>query len=158
MIKTISLSHFQHTLSTKSSTTRISSSIGKGHWNDSKNQQQYFDFLSKELGIQKLEDWYRIDPSQLIEKGGSSMLKEYFGGSLPKALKLIYPEFEWEENRFEYVNLKRFSSGYWDFFENHKLFMDNVALQLGIKSMEDWYSVRIAQIKSKGGSGLLSRA
>jgi hypothetical protein len=49
--------------------------------------------LGQQLGVDSLEDWYRVSPSQVKESGGVIGLKSI--GGLRKALKLAYPEHSW---------------------------------------------------------------
>ena len=39
--------------------------VSKELWEDVKNHREYFDWVGKELGVQKLEDWYQIQTKQL---------------------------------------------------------------------------------------------
>ncbi len=38
---------------------------------DLKYQREYMDWLAKELNIQKPEDWYSIDPSDIVARYGN---------------------------------------------------------------------------------------
>jgi uncharacterized membrane protein YcaP (DUF421 family) len=48
------------------------------------------------------------------------------------------------------------SRGFWTNIYNHKIYFDWLHGHLGLKSMDDWYSVKIADIEANGGS-LLSK-
>jgi len=46
-----------------------------------------------------LKDWYGIIPQQVAaQRGGEAILARF--GSLPTALGVAYPEFEWNRRRF----------------------------------------------------------
>ena len=34
--------------------------VPKGHWNDTKNQRNFMEFLASKLNFQSIEDWYKI--------------------------------------------------------------------------------------------------
>lgn len=45
--------------------------------------------------------------------------------------------------------------GFWRLKENQRLFLQDFAKKVGIKSNEDWGKVTSAQLKKHGGFGLL---
>jgi len=51
------------------------------------------DWLSKELGLHKLDDWYQVDTKDINKRGGGFLLKK-FNGKL-NLLKIVYPEHNW---------------------------------------------------------------
>jgi hypothetical protein len=71
--------------------------IPEGYWNDLKTQRKYFDRLGRQLGIQSMDDWYKISSIEVKNKGGSKFLKQYYGDSLSKALGTVYSEHNWQE-------------------------------------------------------------
>jgi hypothetical protein len=81
--------------------------LPRNYWNNLSNQRKFFDKLTKgtrylylldtlEFGIQNMKEWTKITKEKVEEKGGLSILKSYYGFSLIKALKSIYPEYSWE--------------------------------------------------------------
>jgi hypothetical protein len=40
-------------------------------WRTVENQRRYMDWMAKQVGVLKMEDWYDIDRSDLVEKGGT---------------------------------------------------------------------------------------
>ena len=40
----------------------------------------------------------------------------------------------------------------WKDFNNHKVFVEKLGKQLGIKKLEDWYKVRARDFSENGGS------
>jgi hypothetical protein len=94
---------------------------------------------------------YRI-AGQLIELSyatplGYTILTEYYGGSLVKALKDVYREHTWQEWRFTKVPV-----GSWGDVTVHRRFFDWLAQQLHIDTPEKWYAVTADTIKQHGGS------
>ena len=71
------------------------STIPKNYWSNIENQRKYFSWLSNKLNIKSNEDWYNIKLEQLYSLFGSTLMKDYYYGSLFQALKSIYPEYEW---------------------------------------------------------------
>lgn len=53
--------------------------------------KKYFDWLAGELGIKQKEDWFEVTSEQIRQHKGEGLLV-YYGNSVAKALKTIYPE------------------------------------------------------------------
>jgi hypothetical protein len=71
-----------------------------GHWKTVFNQREFFDKLAKKWNINRPEDWYKVTTTMIFEEGGF-FLRNYYQGSLIKALQAAYPEHEWKSyNRF----------------------------------------------------------
>lgn len=58
---------------------------------DKKNQRKFFDELGKKLKIRKHKDWGRISRKIVAANGGNTLLTHYYGNSILKALREIYP-------------------------------------------------------------------
>jgi hypothetical protein len=67
------------------------------------------------------------------------------------ALKAIYPEQDFSELQFTKV-----PQGYWQDRANQRAWLDNLAHKLGFTKPEDWYSIKISDVRNHGGSGLLA--
>lgn len=70
----------------------------KGVWNSSDNIKQFLSELSQQLSIQTLDDWYRVDKTQLEKMGAITLRKKYKG--LYSLLKEQYPHHPWDRKRF----------------------------------------------------------
>ena len=117
-------------------------------WDDVSNQRKYMDWVSKELHINKLSDWYNVShkvflsikyyiynsSKEFIRLGGSSILKKY--PSLHQTLESVYPEYEWLPWKFE-----KSSKNIWDDIGTQKKFMESLGIEIGIKEMSDWYKL-----------------
>lgn len=57
--------------------------------------RQFFDWLAKELNVNKHEDWAKVTLAQIYNKGGQTFLQP-FHNSLAKALKFAYPDVKWK--------------------------------------------------------------
>eukprot|EP01118_Nematostelium_gracile_P012865 TRINITY_DN4772_c0_g1_i7.p2 TRINITY_DN4772_c0_g1~~TRINITY_DN4772_c0_g1_i7.p2 ORF type:complete len:225 (+),score=35.19 TRINITY_DN4772_c0_g1_i7:705-1379(+) len=121
----------------------------KHSWDSIHSQRALLDDISKKLNIQKKEDWYTITQAQIIDKGGGGLLKGRYKGSVMKMVTAIFPEHPW--------NLFNFSkwTGKWDDIELQREFIVDLAKELKITKMEDWYSVTTIQIHNHGGASLL---
>jgi hypothetical protein len=53
------------------------------------------EWLSLQLNIKSIEDWYNVSTSQVLQKAGRGFL-DYYGKSLINALTTIYPHYQWE--------------------------------------------------------------
>ncbi len=95
-----------------------------------------------------MEDWYKMSPRDIIQKGGKSILQHY-GSSLFKALASVYPQHTWDSNRFT-------PSRTWT-MQEQKIFFDELARKLNIKSPGDWYNVRQTDLIKNGGRSILYR-
>jgi hypothetical protein len=70
------------------------------------------------------------------------------------ALRAIYPEYKWDEVPFKkYANIHPY--GHWRSIKNQRLFMDQLAKTLNLKTMDDWYYVKKSQVIQHGGQGIL---
>jgi hypothetical protein len=113
---------------------------------------EFFQRLSKTLGITKLDDWYSIKTED-ITTDAQRLLERRFDGSLVKALQLVYPQHPWLLWKFP----QKLPSGFWDNKENQKKFLDWLGNELGFKYMEDWYKIRAKDIIKHGGKALLDK-
>ena len=122
---------------------------------DIKIQRKYFDLLAKVLKLEKKDDWYKVKLRDCAEKGATSVLSNYYGGYLSKALLTIYPEHKWEAWRLGgSVPLE-----YWDDRKHHRAFFDWISSEvLSFRRPEDWYQFRnLFEINERGGSLLLEQ-
>jgi hypothetical protein len=88
------------------------------HWRDTSNLRRFLDYLSKELNIkvnntsslfnshhrmnnQELDDWYKVNPALVKDKGGLWPLSHIFNNSMHKMLSTAYPEHHWHKWKFQ---------------------------------------------------------
>jgi hypothetical protein len=121
--------------------------VKKSKLNENVNER--IEWLGKELGVKKLDDWYTIQVRDVILKGGSSLLTQY-NGSLQKLLISIYPSHSWKIWKFKSV-----PKGYWNDVKNQREFLNWLSEIIRIKKIEEWYSIRTIDIRENGGYGLL---
>lgn len=70
------------------------------YWKSKENQQKCFDSLMTRLGFKGMEDWYNVTFEDIHKNGGGVPLK-YYNSSPSSALENIYPEHNWEMERFK---------------------------------------------------------
>eukprot|EP01114_Cavostelium_apophysatum_P000432 TRINITY_DN10397_c0_g1_i2.p1 TRINITY_DN10397_c0_g1~~TRINITY_DN10397_c0_g1_i2.p1 ORF type:complete len:506 (+),score=124.86 TRINITY_DN10397_c0_g1_i2:145-1662(+) len=124
-------------------------------WNDKANLRAFMDDVGAELGVKKSEDWYRFrfnDIGVLSPAFASlnSTWKDQFGKNLFKILQSVYPEYEWKPWNFEKV-----PSGFWEDDRNVRSFVEDMAVKLGLKSVEEWVEVPISEVHKLGGTYLI---
>jgi hypothetical protein len=50
-------------------------------WKDKKNQREFMDKAAKTLGVQKIEDWYKVSYPTVIKMGGT-FIERYYKSSV----------------------------------------------------------------------------
>jgi hypothetical protein len=98
-----------------------------------------------------LEAIYSIDASKINAAGGRSLLTQH-GHSMIETCKKLYPSHSWIEWRLQ----ETLPTGFWQNAENRRKYFDWLSSKLGLKTMDDWYSVTVAEVYANRGSGLLS--
>ena len=120
-----------------------------GFWKDLNNQRRFFDDIAKEFGVNTKEsqEWSKVKHQDIIKRGGRSIL-HYHKNSLQFALQTVYSE--------SFIRKK--DKKYWVDTNNQRVFLENVANELGIdlSKPEQWNQIKVADIFNRGGSILLS--
>jgi hypothetical protein len=135
-------------------------SIRLGLWKDKEIQLKFFEWYKKEKNITDVEDWYRVKTIDIVEKGGRGLLAIY--GLLSTALREVYPEIPWEMWKFNESSsnfLQKFIHSKWVkgnwTIEYQRQYMDTIGARLGVKELEDWYSITKSQVVEQGGLKVL---
>jgi hypothetical protein len=146
-------------------------SVNRGFWDSLDTQQQYFQWITQELGINTLDEWYEIEAHEIRARGGThrlffplyffccqaplvqavvcagyTLLQKY-KHSLPRALMATYPYHKWQMWRFKAVPAR-----WWDNMTNQREYMDWVKQELNIADMGKWHAVTALQLKAVGGT------
>ena len=116
-------------------------------WTKKENIREFFDWLSKDLLMKDLQDWYNVSSQDITEKGGSSLLARFFDHSLYKALQQIYPNHEWLAWKFKYYPVPY---GYWSDKRHQQKFIEWVGKELQVKKLEDWYRLSNRHLQRLG--------
>ena len=125
---------------------RFTQNVPKGYWDKQEHQQSFFTWLGGQLGMNHMDDWYRVTKKAIETNGGGSLLDKY-GSSPSKLLELVYPEYPWTSWCFDAM-----PKGFWtnfeiDTVEEILIFVKWLGKQLDIKSSNDWYQISGKQLQ-----------
>ena len=107
------------------------------------SQKQFFDYLGVQLGHKCMDDRYMVTKEDIYKHGGT-FLSSCYRNSPSLALQKVYPHHEWMLWRF-----KTIPQGYWDTMSTSETrrMMEWVSKKMGVKLLNDWYRVSLAQIR-----------
>lgn len=105
--------------------------------------------VAKELKMDRMEDWYAVTRSQIRERGGGRLLRQY--SSIADMVASIFTEHHWDLHKFT----KR--KGVWSTLRSQRDGVRLFAKELNTNKIEDWYAVKRSQIRKLGGRGLLRK-
>lgn len=95
------------------------------------------------LGVGSSKDqWYSVKRSQTLQAGVGGLITLKYGGSLRRALRSIYPEHTWLDWRFG-----RLDPSWLNNPTNAAQCIEWLGKQLGVHSMEDWYSISLEDVR-----------
>ncbi len=121
--------------------------VPRRYWHDPANVRRYYGWLAKRLGFEKMEDWYRLLVSDLAENHGISLVSKH--GSAAAAVMAAFPEYEWREWLFTSTPV-----GFWNDTANVRRYLEWLGDRLGFTEPEDWYGLRIQDVKKNCGAAL----
>ncbi len=121
----------------------------QGFWNDINNQRIYMNWLFKNLGYEKIEDWYKINQNLITSNYGFGIIN-YYKGSPYNTIKNVYNEYNWLPWKFEKTPFN-----FWSDINNQKIYMDWLFKELGYETLEDWYKIKQNIIIENYGNCLL---
>lgn len=120
-------------------------------WKSEKNQRNYFDMLAQEFKLSTLDDWRTVTKKQVIEKGGSGILKLH-GNSLFSTLQKLYPEHNWDP-----MKQKQIPKHFWSDVDNHKRFFDSITSKYSLHKPSELSQFTAMHIMDEGASGMLEK-
>lgn len=103
------------------------------------------DYIGYHLGIQTLDDWYRVTNSEFVQWGGASLLL-HFKHSLQSVLQFLYPEVQWASWEFDEKGVTHF---YWNYRENRRKYLNWMTRKLGLLTYESVYRIHGSQLTPK---------
>lgn len=98
------------------------------YWDDFKHHRQLFDSIADELGINELNEWYKVKQKD-IKKMADYVIHKYYQGSSIRAIQSIYPEYPWQLWKFSGYATSAMNASQ----EKHRALFDWNAEKLGIK-------------------------
>eukprot|EP01027_Heterolobosea_sp_BB2_P000282 GEZU01000413.1.p1 GENE.GEZU01000413.1~~GEZU01000413.1.p1 ORF type:complete len:468 (+),score=89.89 GEZU01000413.1:405-1808(+) len=123
----------------------------RNYWKRSENQRDFVKKMEQQLNITDLDGWYSVTTTQLQERGGSGLLS-FFGGSLLRLLRTVYPEHKWQAWKFARIGVDASE----DEITLHEYIVE-MSKELEIKDLDDWYRVSRKQIRKFRGYGFITR-
>jgi hypothetical protein len=108
-----------------------------GYWQNETHQKEFLDWALKELGYEKLDDWYGVDASDLAKIGGGASLMSIYRDNLCKVLMTVYHEHDWKPWKFKYM-----PKLYWEDVKNQRSYLELLAKDMEVFKPEDWYKVK----------------
>jgi hypothetical protein len=108
----------------------------KGYWDSHENLLRYMEWLGSVLGIEEMEDWYKITRNDFVNNHGNAPLT-YYKGSPSAVIDAAFPEYDWHPWRFTMSPLNT-----WNNREVFVRYMDWIGNKLEYTKPEDWYSVQ----------------
>lgn len=135
------------------------------YWNQSINQRNFFEGLAKQFQITTPSDWGRVSTADVKKNGGASVLRHYFGNSLFKALKTVFPGTHYFDSLIYFHKEKEWNSswflskttqprGYWSTHDNQRTFLNSLARELNLNHPSDWGKLQTNDIFSRGGKSI----
>lgn len=117
-----------------------------------KRHRQHFDLFAAKVDIRDPESWYNVSLNSIRKKEPRLFrsIRASYNGSLVKALLSACPEYTWHVWKFKEPAPK----GFWSDLANHKLYFDWLGELIGVKTLEDWYTVRGSDILATGQARL----
>ena len=121
----------------------------KGYWENEENIDLFLTNLKNNLNLQSNEDWNKLTSKQIINEGGSQLLKKY---------SLFEIKSMGNKNDQSLLLSRSIKSlNYWENIDNINKFIVEFKNHFSLQSFEDWNSISNEQIESFGGSGLLRK-
>jgi len=106
-------------------------------------QQKWLRRLAVKLRVCTFDGWYNVRTSDVKRLGGTLLLKQH-GGSLEKLIKSTYTSYNWAPYFHSAAN-NRFKK------------LQSLAEIIGVKTVDDWYTVPRPLLVQNGGASLLQQ-
>ena len=117
------------------------------YFRSKENQREFMHHLYNKLKLKSLNHWLKVKTKIIKENGGKGLMEEY-SDEIEKLLLSLYPNYPWpfsnEKNQMKLTNL--FDKN----LEIERNKMDQLFIELNLKSMEEWFSVSKTKLIKKG--------
>ena len=84
-----------------------------------------------------MSDWYNVSRTEVSENGGQRLFNTY--RSLGEALKTVYPDFNWEMEKF--VKLRPVKKALWNDVNYQRTKLEKIGNELGIEQVHSHHKV-----------------
>lgn len=121
-------------------------------WKSVDNQREYFQWLGKELGVEHLDDWYKVLNQKVIGNNYAGTLLKLYNYSPSKALMACYPDHEWKPWKFQMT-----TQNYFNAHDHVSKYLSELAEKFSIQTLDDWYRVDRVQLHQQGAGRLLAK-
>ena len=125
--------------------------VTQGFWRQRENRMRYMQWLGKQLGFRRTEDWYGLTRRHFRELRGEPMLRAYPQPLPIFALREYIPDHDWKEWLFY-----RVPNGFWEEPTNRKRYVQWLGRALNFKRADDWYMLGHHHVRLTGGGALLA--
>ena len=79
--------------------------VSPGFWDSPANRRSYLDWLGKELGFRRPQDWYGIRNEDILSRHGSSLIHGF--PSLYDIMREYLPQLDWESvDRYRRIGIE----------------------------------------------------
>lgn len=113
------------------------------YWNNIDNQRSFLEDISKQIGVNELNDWKHVKMKDIVNLGGRSFLKLY--PSFYNAIQAIYPAEDW--NILEFTNLP---PNFYSSIENQRLCLNSVCKRLKLSSPTELSNISSQKLRNNG--------
>lgn len=125
--------------------------VPNGYWDTRHNRLLYLNWLGRQCGFTKPEDWYGLRKHHFQQHGGGGLFRNEYQSSVLKAMRDFLPNYDWKPWLFGGA-----PNGYWKVRENRVRYMKWLEQLLNIEQPSDWYHVTGADFFNNHGGGLLN--
>lgn len=118
------------------------------YWEQKTSKRKLFDDVSHQNGILSATNWSNFPQQKLkLYTGFNSIIK--YEGNFQNSLKYLFSDVEWKTESFRL-------SKFWNQKQNQRMFMDSLAMKLGIKEFKYWGNITKEVFCEHGGFSLLN--
>jgi len=122
-------------------------SLPRRYWEDEENCRRFMDSLAAAHGVENASDWRRVGPMNLVEAGGSGLLRRN-GSSVLQVLEAVYGA-EFKGERISAVMTRPVvTSKDWSSPENVRSFLEIVRRRYDVRGQEDWFRLSTAELQA----------
>jgi hypothetical protein len=111
------------------------------YWDNEMNQKQQLEKVAQELNIKELDDWYKVNRSEVRKK---LCFIQYKYGSVYDALKAIYPQHHWNVFKFEHSLARMWTTS--DLLQCKEMIQQQMK-KFNVSQYSDWLKLPHEELK-----------